>query len=296
MALPASLPPWPLVEEILRTLVLPTFAAAAGVLVLISVLTRSERIRGVGAALALIAGLVAGNHFHHLLDWWPTPFLRGWRGLLPVVSVVVSAAALLAMLPARIHWAVGLGLRLLVAAGTTWLLLEALPPLTEMATFAVLLSAVILNWEVGRKAFSLLPQRGSLLVLATLWGGASASLLIFAHSARFSDLAVLLTTSLCGVALVAALWRMEATSLLAAPCVFFPCLLLAGAANTYSEVPVAAFACVAFAPSALLLVFLPRVQHLPLRALTAVAGVALLIPCALGVAMAARVESLDYGE
>ena len=293
MALLASLPPWPLIEEILRTLVLPTFAAAAGVLVLISVLTRSERIRGLGAAVALIAGLVAGNHFHHLLDGWPTPFLRGWRVLLPVISGVIAAAALLASLSPR---AVGFVLRLLVAAASSWLLLEALAPFTEIATFGVLLLGVVLNWEIGRMVFSGLSRRASLLVLAMLWGGATATLLIFAHSARFSDLAVLLTTSLCGVGLVTALWKLDPIPLLAAPCVFFPCLLLAGAANTYSEIPTAAFACVAFAPSFLLLVFLPQVQRLPLRTLTAVTVIALLIPCALGVAMAARVESLDYGE
>ena len=296
MALLASLPPWSLIAEVLRTLVLPSIAAAAAVYAIVCALTKSERIRTVGAAVALLAGLFAGNHFHHLVDWWPTPLMRGWRSLLPVISMVICAGTLLTMLPSRMHWAIGAGLRLLVAAASAWFLLEPLAPLTRWTTFGVLLAGMICTWEISRLVFPLLPRRGSLPVLVGVWGGAAATILIFAHSARFSDLAALLTTSLCAVGLAAAVWKQDLAFLLPAPCVFFPGLLLAGAANTYSEVPVTAFAGVAFAPSALLLVFLPQIRRLPLRALTAMAVTALLIPCAAGVALAARFESLDYGE
>jgi hypothetical protein len=296
MALLSSLPPWALVEEILRTLVLPTFAAASLMLALVCALTHSVRIRCLGACGALIAGLVAGNHFHHLLDWWPTPWLRGWRVLLPVMAGLSLLATLLAMLPPRTHGGVRLGLRILLAAASTWLLRDTLAPLTEISTYGMLLFVVVLTWEISRAACASIPPHASLLWLTMLWGGAAAALLIFAHSARFSDLAILLTTSLCGVGLIGMWWKLELSFLLAVPCIFLPSLLLAGAANTYSEVPVSAFAWIAFAPAALLLLLLPQIQRWPMRALTLVALIALVIPCAVGVALAARVESLDYGE
>ncbi len=296
MALLASLPPWPLVEEMLRTLVLPAFLAAGAVLALVCALSRSERVRTAGAAAALLVGLAAGNHFHHLLDWCPASLQRGWRVLLPVVAGVTSAATLLGMLPARAHWSAGPVLRVLVAAAGTWLILEALAPLTATATYGLLLTCVILNWEISRLACSRLPRRGTLPVLAVLWGGAAAALLIFAHSARFCDLAVLLTASLVGVGIAAAVWKLDLTFLLAAPCVFIPGLLLAGAANTYSEVPCAAFAWAAIAPAALLPLCVPLALRLPAPVRIAIAMLSLLLPCAAGVIMAARVESLDYGE
>ncbi len=292
----ASLPPWSLIEEILRTLVLPTFVAASVVFAVVCALSRSERWRAIGAVVALIAGLAAGNHFHPLAQWWPSPFLRGWRCLLPVISGVATAAALLTLLPGRILWIGGLAARLCLAASGTWLLVEALSPLSEAWTYGVVLVGVVLNWEACRLILPGIPSRTAFVILTTVWGGASAALLIFAHSARFSDLAVLLTTSLCGVGLVALLRKLEVTFLLAVPAVFYPCLLLAGAANTYSEIPVSAFACVAFAPLGLLVLLVPQIQRLPLRVLMTIAAAALLIPCAIGVGMAAQVESLDYGE
>ncbi len=296
MPLLASLPPWPLIEEVLRTLVVPTLTVALVVVAIVCALTQSGHLRRLGAALALMGGLVAGNHFHPLLDWWPAPFLRGWRVLLPVISGVIVAATLLAMIPPRIHWSLSLGLRLLVATLSSWLLLEALAPLTEISTFGILLAGVVLNGEVTRWIGSRFPEGAALLVLTMVWGGASAVVLIFAHSARFSDLAVLLTASICGVGLGALRWKLDLTFLMAVPCIFLPCLLLAGAANTYSEVPFSAFAVVAMAPVALLLLLLPQIQRLPRRVLMVVAVAVLIIPCAVGVAMAARVESLDYGE
>ena len=97
------------------------------------------------------------------------------------------------------------------------------------------------------------------------------------------------------VGVVAAVWKQDISFLLPAACVFFPGLLLAGAANTFSEVPLAAFACVAFAPSALFPGFFPQFQRLPVKTRITLAVISLLIPCAAGIAMAVRYESLDFG-
>ena len=53
---------------------------------------------------------------------------------------------------------------------------------------------------------------------------------------------------------------------------------------------------VALAPCALWLLRLPPLKRLPVRAFAAMAVVAVLVPCAVAVAMAAWKENLDFGE
>ncbi len=299
-----SLPPWPLIEGMLRSLVLPAFATAALVLAAVCILTKSVSIRMAGGAVALTAGLALGNHFRELLEWWPRDEAgqllpapaRGWPALLPVAVTAAGGGLLAVALSLRIHRLAGVALRLLTAAGCSWWLTEAFAPLTEARTFVLLFAGTALTWEALLFAAGRIPGCISLLALTIPWGGAAAAVLIYSHSARFSDLAVLMTASVCGIGLIAALWKLELAPLFAAPAVFLPVLLLAGAANTYSEVPVSSFACVAFAPCALWLLLLPPLRRLPARALLAVAVVAVTIPCIAGVVMAARVETLDFDQ
>jgi hypothetical protein len=301
-----ALPPWPLVESMLRTLVLPAFATAAVVLTIVCLATKSANVRMIGGAAALIAGLTVGNYFRDLLEWWPVEpaaetegvetFSRGWPALLHVTAFAVGLSALATFLSVRVHYFAGLALRVLVAAGSAWWLTEALPPFSRERTMAVIFAGMILNWEALLFATGGSARRMSLMALTVPWGAAAALVLIFAHSARFSDLAVLMLAALCGADLISALWKLETSSLAGGPAVFFPALLLAGAANTYSEVPAAAFACVAFAPCALWLLLPPPLLRLSARAVTFAAVMAVSIPCAAGVVMAARVEKLEFGE
>jgi len=62
------MPPWSLVEEMLRSLVLPAFAGAGLVLAVVYEVTRSVTARLTGGAVALVAGLADGNHFRELLE------------------------------------------------------------------------------------------------------------------------------------------------------------------------------------------------------------------------------------
>ena len=64
-----GLPPWPVIEDLLRTLVLPASGAAAVVFAVVCVLCKRADVRIAGGALALVAGLAAGNHFRELLDF-----------------------------------------------------------------------------------------------------------------------------------------------------------------------------------------------------------------------------------
>jgi hypothetical protein len=304
------LPPWSLIEELLRTLVLPAFAGAALVLAVICAVTKREGVRVAGGALALLVGLAAGNHFRDLLEWWPAAIPegdqpgparwgsleRGWPALLPVTAAALALGLLATSIS---NWAGRLGgvvARAVIAAGVAWWLVEALPPISKAGTLALLLTGTVLNHEALLFAASRTLRRVSLLALTVPWCATAAVVLIFAHSARFADLAGLMAASVCGVGLAAALWKLDPAALFVGPAAFLPPLVLAGAANTFSEVPVAAFACAAFAPCALWLLSLPRLTRLSGPALAAAAIMAVLVPCAAAIVMAASTEEIDLGE
>lgn len=288
------LPPWSVAQEILLSLILPAFAAAAGLLAVVCAATRSQTIRMIGAAAALGAGLAAGNVRAGLLPWWSAE--QGWPALFPATLAAVIGGVIAALVSARRHWSLELALRLITAAGCSFWLTEAFPPLSGRRTAMLMFAGMVLNWEGLLLTTSRCSRRGTLPALAILWGGAAATVLIFAHSARFFDMAVLLTAVLCGIGLVAALWNLELAALFGAPAIFFPALMLAGAANTYSEVPLAAFALTAFAPCMLWILLVRPIRLWQERALTVAAVVALLIPCAAAVVMAARTETLEFDE
>ncbi len=309
------LPPWSLLQEMLLRLVLPAFASAFVLCALVCVLTRSRCLRMLGGAVAVAAGIYAGNHYRELLTWWPAdpaalaaagddPALvpwwqveRGWAALLPATVTALLGGAIAALVARRTHPGIGLALRLMLAAlGALWLT-ENFPPLSLLSTTLVMFAGMALNWEALRRAESRQKDRLLPFILILGWGVAASTVLIFAHSARFSDLGVLLTMSLTGAVAAAALWKQEITEVHAAPAVFIPGLMLAGVNNTYSMVPPEAFALLAFAPCALWLpLLLPRKYRWQERAWTALAAVVFLLPCFLAVMLAMKNETLDFSE
>jgi hypothetical protein len=288
-----SLPPWPIVLEILRTLVLPAFVAAALVLYCGRLARRMVWLQRVLPALALTAGLAAGNYFRKLLEWSPDG--RGWPVLLPATVVGLAGILLAELLSGKLR----IGLSILTCTACGWWLAEAWPPFTLLSVGMTLVAVMILIcaalWPDGLRAAPPVP---SFLLdgLILAWGTAAATVLIFAHSARFSDLAVLMTASYFAVALVGFLSKTDHSSIRIGPAVFLPALMLAGAANTFSDVPTAAFVLIALAPLGLLLMLLPLCKKLSLPARLTFTAATMLIPCALGVYLAVRNESLSYGE
>jgi hypothetical protein len=65
-----SLPPWPVVQSMLLSVVLPGFGVAAGLLAAVCAATSSVQVRLIGGAVALMGGLAAGNFASSLLPWW----------------------------------------------------------------------------------------------------------------------------------------------------------------------------------------------------------------------------------
>jgi hypothetical protein len=291
-----SLPPWPVVQALLLSVVLPGFAVGAGLLAVVCTATRSENARLIGAALALGCGLAAGNYFHELLPWWSLEF--GWPSLFPATLAAVGGGIIAALVSSRSKWYLGLALRLIVVAGCAWWLtpVSAPPSISRHWLFFLLFVGSALNWEAFRLHGGRCLGRGTLLTLAIPWGAAAAAVLIHAHSARFCDLAVLMSATLAGIGLIAAIRKLELAPIFAGPAVFFPALMLNGAESTYSDVPVASFILVALAPCALWVASLPPMRSQSGRALAVTATIAILIPCAVAIALAMRAEALGFGE
>ena len=106
----------------------------------------------------------------------------------------------------------------------------------------------------------------------------------------------MLTATLAGVGLVAAWRKVNLAAIFAGPAIFIPALVLGGAANTFSEVPMASFIMIALAPVAEWSLRLPPMRRWVERPLNAVAVVVILLPCVVAVALAMRAETLEFGE
>ena len=288
-----SLPPWPEVQSMLLSVVLPGFAVSAGLLGGVCAATRSETGRMIGGALALAGGLAAGNFTRGLLAWCPLEL--GWPGLFCGTLLAIGGGSVSALASTRWNVRWGLALRLITVGGCAYWLAPIGPTWSRLGFIALLFGASALNWEAFRRCGIQSLGRGALLALAIPWGGAAATVLIHAASARFFDLAVLLTATLAGVGLIAALRKLNVAALFAGPAVFLPALMLGGLANTFSEVPAASFILVSLAPCALWSLRLPPLRTWSGRTLAVAAVVSVLIPCALAVALAMRAESLDFG-
>lgn len=290
-----SLPPWPIVQSLLLTVVLPGFGSGAGLLAAVCASNRSETGRLIGAALALAGGLALGNFTRGLLPWWSLE--AGWPSLLPATLVALGGGVGVALVAGRsIAGPKALVLRMIAAAGCAWWLTPTTPPSSRLGWFLLLFVGSVFHWEAFRcVALPSLRER-AVVALSIPWGMSAATVLIYAASARFFDVAVLLTSTLAGVGIIAAWRKLDAAVLLAVPTIFLPALMLAGAMNTFSEVPVVSFILVALAPCALWTLRLPPLAGGSERARALAALAAITIPCAIAIALAMRAESLNFNE
>jgi hypothetical protein len=274
---------WELIEDRLRTLVLPTFGVALAVM-LVGRLIGGRRLAPLAAALALVAGVVAGNHFRQgeIISWWlddaPPPHVgqllgmigRTLEGTASQAEEVVAGQHL--RVPASRFWlpylaAVAMLVELIAAwstnlAGPLWAMRMAFavfaarmltPPDMRISLPAVpwALSAVIFfQWAV-LTSLARNWQSSSVPCIAAVCAIAAAIVILHAHSARLAETALLLGLSLFAVATVSCALSCDTSPVVAAAAVFIPGLLLSAFDETFSSVPVTSFALAACAPLAL---------------------------------------------
>ena len=132
-------------------------------------------------------------------------------------------------------------------------------------------------------------------LLAVLWGGAGAAMLLaFVHAMRYFDLVAIFSSALLGVGVVLPFTKLSARAAYSALALFFPTMMLIAQLGSYTEVPLASFLLMGIAPCVMLLL-LPELAGLlgkrSPRFRVAMAIVMLLIPLGAAIAMAAISES-----
>lgn len=315
------MPPLPLVLDAITHIVLPAAIASAAVFVLVAV-TAPPPARLAAGALALAAGFLAGNHFRGAIEYRidpdqslslrqlgraafatvvppdeaedaePTPLAYYW---LPWTGGLALFAGFLARMQRRgtVAWLY----RLTTVAVTTAL---AVPPelRSEMpwvvATFA---GAILPTWVVLERLA--VDETAPRLRLGPAAAGSAAFVgaavvLLHAHSARLSDVAVILSVSLAVIAVAAFLFRVDPSSVAPGIATSLPSLMISGYYDTFSEVPPAAFAVVAASLLPLSVLLLPRVRKLRGRRWHPLATALAAAPLLTAVGLAMRAESLSF--
>ena len=254
-------PPPPLADvlDALQHVMLP--AAGASAFVFAAGLLIGRRFANLGAALAVVAGLLAGNWEKVPMPALPTA--SAWTHL-PLYALVLLGVGLLTQVLADAVPRLRVGtwpIRVVVLAFAADAVIPADPGLDRLQFYALLVAGSLTLWAtLDRLAECGFPAEvaGLLGVTALLGGG----VMLYAHSAKFMDMMTILGSALLGVAVVAG--------------------------------PVASFVLVAVAPLALLPWLVPNLSRRkgPWPRVLRAASVLALLAAAL--VLAGRVETLPW--
>ena len=299
-----TVPPPPPLDEVLgavQQVMLP--AAGASAFVFAAVLLLGRRFAELGAALAVCAGLVAGNW-----DKVPMPAERtasAWTHL-PLYTAVLLVFGLLTqhLVDAaerfeclrRFRTAFSLAkwpTRALVLAFAADPVIPAAPGFDRAQFYALFVAGSLALWVVlDHLAACGFPAEITALqaLVALLAGG----VMLYAHSAKFMDMATILGSALLGVAVVAGSVKVDARGAIPAFVGLLPGLLVSGRVLTTSEVPVASFVLAAVAPLALLPWLVPNLSRRtgPWPRVVRLASV--LTPLVAALVLAGRVATLPW--
>ena len=296
-------PPPPLADvlDALQHVMLP--AAGASAFVFAAVLLLGRRAANPTAALAVVAGLVAGN-------WEKVPMpavltASAWTHLPPytvfllilgfVTQLLTDAADRFESLNSyrtgftAAKWPTR-AVMLALGAGPV---IPAEPGFDRTQFYALFVVGSVALWfTLDRLAECGFPAEVAALmgVTALLAGG----VMLYAHSAKFLDMATILGSALLGVAVVAGSAKADARGAIPAFVGLLPGLLVSGRALTTSEVPAASFLLAAVAPLALVPWLVPnlgRRQGPWPRVLRAASVLAVLV---VALVLAGRVETLPW--
>lgn len=315
------LPPWGEVWDLLRLLLAPV-AGVSLVLMLAVRCLGGERLAPLAAAAAVAAGVLVGNYFREAMLWridsdrplncrdlrtalgWsleskpvtegdegeslPVPPARYWLPWLAGLALVIDLLARVPGVPVTLGWVARTLLAMLAGRLLTPPDLRVDLPWASWA----LGGTILLEWAV-LTALTKKWKDGTVATVVAVCFAAAGVVLLHAHSARLTDMALLLFTALAGPALVAWIWRGDTGGAMPAIAVFLPALMLAGQQETFSDVPDVSFLLLGLAPLALAPALLPVLvrQERGRRWLLAALP---LIPATVAVVLAVRAESLQF--
>jgi hypothetical protein len=249
------MPPLPLMMDVVLKAVLPALGLAAVVMASVVLVCGSKRAP-LGAALGLSAAAALGLWLRDGLTLVPGD--STWNRL-PLAALAALWVGRVARLP-DLQPCAGWLLRAAIA-GLIALVVIPASPRQQIDWLAPAFAAVVFAQWVILERLAAEPPGGSVpfcMALAFLGAG---GVLIHAQSARHMDVAIVLASALAGLALVAGVWRADASGAMPAVAVTLPALMLLGQQENVSEVPWYAFALPALAP--LLLAETLPLTHLP---------------------------------
>jgi hypothetical protein len=125
---------------------------------------------------------------------------------------------------------------------------------------------------------------------------AAGAVLIYHHTARFMDLAVMCGCAAAGVAVASFPTRADASGAVPLGVVGLPGLMLNGRYLVESQVPAVSFWLVALAPLGLLPFLVPAVARLPRWVVISLRSLLILSPLLAAVVVAAQHEQLAFAE
>ena len=299
-----TIPPPPPLDEVLgavQQVMLP--AAGASAFVFAAVLLLGRRSANLAAALAVCAGLVAGNW-----DKVPMPAVltaSAWTHLPPytvfllllglVTQLLADAADRFESLKSyrtgftAAKWPTR-AVMLALGAGPV---IPADPGFDRTQFYALFVVGSLALWFTLDR----LAECGSPAEMAALQGVTAllaSGVMLYAHSAKFMDMATILGSALLGVAVVAGSARVDARGAIPAFVGVLPGLLVSGRALTTSEVPVASFVLAAVAPLALLPWLVPNLSRRTGPWPRVVRCVSVLAVLVAALVLAGRVETLPW--
>ena len=286
-------PPPPLADVLDATQHIMLPAAGASAFVFAAVLLLGRRFANLGAALAMVAGLLAGNWEKVPMPAVPTA--SAWTHL-PLYALVLLSVGLLTQLVGdavpRLRLA-NWPTRALVLGFAADAVIPADPGLDRPQFYALFVAGSLALWftfDRLAECDSHAEVAATMGVTALLGGG----VMLYAHSAKFLDMATTLGSALLGVAVVAGSAKADARGAIPAFVGLLPGLLVSGRALTTSEVPAASFVLAAVAPLALVPWLVPNLSRRkgPWPRLIRAASVLALLVVAL--VLAGRVETLPW--
>jgi hypothetical protein len=272
--------------ELLLQVVLPS----AGVAALVFALVRGslgKNAAAAAAALAVLAGFAEVNALSERLPWWPVS--SAWSWTLPATALA-AAVEVVSFLPV----VVGVLLRLLASGLIAWWVVpEDLRALGwwVVPVFAV---SVFAGWQLLFTRLRDLPDGLGPVLLAMIFCGGAATVLIHAHTARFTEAVLILASGLFGVAAGALLSRDDGRGAAGPVVVLVLSLLLSGWTTTDSKVPTASFFLVGLAPLAVLLTWLPPLRTGSTLRRGLAGAVLVLLPVLVAVLLAVLNESVEF--
>jgi len=311
-----ALPPLQLIcETAFQTVLVPLAVAAAVSFAVVRFSSRRGEVAG--GAIALAAAFLAANHFRGAVEFRldnerplaAAELIRAaWR------VVIATSDSAIALPPAYywLPWIAFLGTLAEIVASQRrvgcvpgWLIRTAaaavasrllVPPATREEFFwlwPALAATIVANWFVLEDAFRDSSAGWPTLGLAGVFLSGSV-VLIHAHTARFSDIAMILAGGCVGIAVIAAWRRCKPAGTTPIAAIVLPGLMLVAQQSTFSDVPVAGFALIGMAPLAIFpLIFVRSASRGGWK--FAIAGsILLLIPASIAVILAVRAETLAF--